>query len=397
MTTSTAHRPSTGHYRALMAVPGFWRIAAVGMASKLPLSMVSLSVLFLIGNSYSLADAGYVVGMLSVGGGITAPLRGRLIDRNSPRKVLRSFLAGYLLFAALLVLNTRDHGPLAATLVLSALFGASVPPVGITMRSVWRSAAGGDTLPTAMALDATMTDIALICGPMIASFLSVEMSPVVPIALMAAFMVCAVTLLGKVEVGYRKGERGGWLSAVGSAPLRRLMVAYALFIVALTGAEILLPFYARESHAPVYSGLFMGAMSVGSIIGGLAVGAAPRVLSRGPRLSALLSVFAVGLVAIALAARVSPLVVLLVSPLTGVAIGSTFSTLYTLGGDLASDNRVTETMAWLSTINQAASALGAALAARADATVGSRTALLFVPVIVLATAVLGWRVRAPST
>jgi len=79
-----------------------------------------------------------------------------------------------------------------------------------------------------------------------------------------------------------------------------------------------------------------------------------------------------------------------------VAIGSTFSTLYTLGGDLAPDNRVTETMAWLSTINQAATALGAALAARADAVVGSRTALLLVPAIVLATAVLGWRVRAPS-
>lgn len=38
LTEPTAHRPPSG-YRALRAVPGFWRIAATGMLSKLPSGM----------------------------------------------------------------------------------------------------------------------------------------------------------------------------------------------------------------------------------------------------------------------------------------------------------------------------------------------------------------------
>lgn len=71
-------------YRELKKVPGFWRIVAVGMASKLPTSMVELSLLLLVGRTYSYGTAGLAVACLAIGQGVTAPLRGRLIDRHSP-------------------------------------------------------------------------------------------------------------------------------------------------------------------------------------------------------------------------------------------------------------------------------------------------------------------------
>ncbi|MGW7069853.1 MFS transporter [Streptomyces sp. NPDC054855] len=389
-------------YRDLLDVPGFRRLAVIGMTSKLPPSMVGLGLLLLIGRNHSYGTAGLAVSALAVGQGVTAPLRGRLIDRHAPRRVLPWLLAAYLTAVLLLIVVARGGGSVVAILALATAMGASAPPVAVMMRSVWHlstggsqdSSPGGGLLATAMALDSSMTGAALVTGPVLASWLSLSISPVAPFAVVVLLTAASVGLLinspGPPSRPTRPGRR---LVPLTSAPLRRLLAADALFVMAVTAVDVVLPIYAREHHAAGLTGLYLGALSVGSVLGSLVLGAAPRLLSHGSKVSVLLCVFAAGTGGLALTTGVSPLAVLLLCPLAGLMIGCTFAALRTIGGDLAPEGRVTETMSWLSTSDMVGGAVGAAAFAHIAADQGSRTALLLIPGVALLAAAISRNTR----
>ncbi|MFF1714461.1 MFS transporter [Streptomyces sp. NPDC058268] len=406
-------------YRRLMDVPGFWRLASTGMASKLPSSMVGLSLLLLVARDHTYGTAGLAVSALAVGQGVTAPLRGRLVDRLASCPVLLGFLAAYLVAAALLVLVVSGGGPVGAILALATVMGASAPPVGVMMRSVWHrsmsSSPAAGLLATAMALDSSMMGTALISGPVLASWLSLSLSPVAPFAVVGLLTAASVGLLinspgpqsrsaqptrpsqptrsARSTRSTRSARSGHWLGPLASAPLRRLMAADALFVMAVTAVDVVLPIYAREYHAAGFTGLYLGILSIGSVLGSLALGAVPTLLSHGPKVSVLLCVFAAGAGALTLASGMSPLVVLLACPLAGLVIGCTFAALRTTGGDLAPGGRITEAMSWLSSLDMVGGAVGAALFAHIAADQGSRAALLLIPAAALLAAAIGWNTR----
>ncbi|MEU2788077.1 MFS transporter [Streptomyces sp. NPDC007100] len=383
-------------YRELRKVPGFWRIVTVGMASKLPSSMVELSLLLLVSRTYSYGTAGLAVAFLAIGQCVTAPLRGRLIDRHSPRMVLLGCLAGYTAATVLVLIAASGPGSAATVLVLSAVLGATSPPVAVLMRTVWHNAAEQGMFTTAMALDSAMMGTALVTGPVLASWLSLSFSAVVPLIVIAVLTALVVCLLLGTEVPPRPAGKRHWLGPLTSAPLRRLLIADGLFVLAVTATDVLLPIYATEHDAAVFTGAYLSALSVGSVLGSLALGTMPRFLARGPKLSILLCVFAAGGGALALAAQVSPVAVLVLSPVAGLVLGSVFGTLRTVGSDLAKEGEVTETMSWLTSLDMAGGAVGAAVFSHLAVSEGSGTALALVPVVVVLSAVAGWTARTPS-
>lgn len=385
-------------YRELRKVPGFWRIFAVGMASKLPTSMVELSLLLLVSRTYSYGTAGLAVACVAAGQGVTAPLRGRLIDRHSPRVVLLACLAGYTLATVLVILAASKEGSATAVLVTSAALGVTSPPMAVLMRTIWHNTVERSMRNTAMALDSSMMGTALITGPVLASWLSLSFSGIVPLIVIAVLTAFVVFLLLDTEVEPQPTkERRHWLGPLTSAPLRRLLIADGLFVLAVTATDVLLPIYAKEHDAAMLSGAYLGTLSAGSVLGSLALGAAPRFLARGPKLSVLLLVFALGGGALALAAQFSPVAVLVLCPVAGLVLGSVFGTLRTVGSDLAKEGEVTETMSWLTSLDMAGGAVGAAVFAHLAVSEGSRTALALVPVAVLMSAVAGWSARSPDT
>ncbi|MFJ2770869.1 MFS transporter [Streptomyces sp. NPDC087300] len=387
-------------YRDLLASPSFGRLASVGLASKLPAGMVGLGLLLLVGRDHGYGTAGLAVSGSALGQALTAPLRGRLVDRCAPRPVLLGSLAAHLATVTALVTVARGHASVAVLLVLAVALGVTTPPVAVMMRSAWHGAAGPRTAGTAMALDSAMTGTALITGPLLASWLSLSVSPVAPFVAVALLISGAVALLvgvvGPPCVPPRPAGAGRLLGPLTCASLRRLLAVDALFVASVTGIDVLLPVYAQEYGAAAYAGLYLGALSIGSVLGSLALGALPSGRSGGPGLGALLGVFAAGAGALAVACWVSPTVVLLVCPVAGLAIGSAFGALRTIAGDLAPRGRVTETMSWLSSLDLAGGAAGAALFAYLADAEGSRTTLLFVPAVVTPVALLGGRVGARS-
>uniref|UniRef100_UPI0034DFDF7E MFS transporter n=1 Tax=Streptomyces flavofungini TaxID=68200 RepID=UPI0034DFDF7E len=385
-----ARRPRTA-YRELRRVPGFRRLAVLGMVSKLPVGMVGLSLLLLVGGAYSYGTAGLAVGGLALGQGVTAPWRGRLLDRHGPRVVLLRCLAAQLAAMGLLLYAVSRHAATAAVLASAVALGASAPPVAVMMRALWHPVTDGTTLASAMALDAAMTGTALITGPLLAGWLSVSFGTATPFAVIAVLTVCVVApLLGTpVRTSGAPRAAGPLLGPLASAPLRRLLAANCLFVTAVTAVDVVLPIHAAQHGATAYTGLYLAALSVGSVLGSLALGAAPGLVRRGAGLCVPLCVFAAGTGALALAARVSPLAVLLLCPVAGLAVGCTFGALRAIGGDLAPPGRITETMSWLSSMDTAGGALGATLSAQVAAARGGGTALLAVCGVAVLAAVAG--------
>lgn len=385
-------------YRELRRVPGFWRLATIGMASKLPAGMVSLSLLLLVGRSHSYGTAGLAVSGLALGQGLTAPWRGRLLDRHSPRAVLLCCLAAHLTAMALPLRMASTHAPTAAVLASAAALGATAPPAAVMMRALWHPVTDGRTMASAMALDASMMGTALITGPLLAGWLSLSCSAATPFAVSAALTTCVVVPLLGTRAGPPRPPRtaGNRAGPLASAPLRRLLAADGLFVAAVTAVDVVLPIHAGQHGAAAYTGLYLAALSVGSVLGSLALGAAPALLRRRSGLAALLWLFAAGTGALALAARFSPLALLLTCPAAGLAIGSAFGALRTIGGDLAPPGRVTETMSWLAGTDTLGAAAGAAVSAQFAADAGGGAALLVVfGVAVLAAAVVGNGRQAP--
>lgn len=376
-------------YRALRRAHGFWRIAAVGMASKLAPGMTGLSLLLLVGRDHSYATAGLAVSCSAIGQGLTAPVRGRLVDRRSPRLVLLGCLTAHLTATAALLVTVHQQAPLGWVLALAAAMGATVPPAAAMMRSIWHSVTDTATLGTAMALDSAMTGTALITGPVLAAWLSLSVSRPAPFALTTALTTVVVTQLALTSSRHRPqapppGLRTGTLAF---PRLRRLLAADVLFVTAVTALDVVLPTYAQEYGATRYTGWYLGALSLGSVLGSLALGAVPARLVRGPRPRALLCLFAAGAGTLAAVAHLSPLAVLVLCPVAGLAIGSVFAALRTAAGDLAPVGAATEAMSWLNSADLAGSAAGAALFAHLAAAQGSRAALALVPGVAAAAAV----------
>ncbi|MFC7306819.1 MFS transporter [Streptomyces monticola] len=381
-------------YHTLTRVPRFWLMATVGMVSKLAASMTSLSLLLLVSSSYSYGTAGLAVSCSILGQGLTAPLRGRFIDRYPVRSVLLSCLVLHLTVTIALMATVRSGGAATVVYALAAAVGGSAPPVAVMMRSIWHSATDGTTLSTAMALDASMMGAALIVGPVLASWLSLRLSPLVPYAAITAMTVLSVGLVAtSCSVPVRSAPPGHWLGPLASPPLRRLLTVNALFVMAVTAVDVVLPMHARQVHAMELTGLYLGLLAVGSVLGSFALGAATQRLPRRLELPVLLGLFTVGSAALAAATQFSPLVVLAVCPVAGLVIGALFATLRTTGGDLAPVGYVTETMSWLSTLDMVGGAAGAAVFAYLADTEGSGTALILIPVLIATAAAVSCRVQ----
>lgn len=401
--------PARYGYRSLGAESGFRVRLAGAAASKLQAGMFSFALLYAVSAGRSYGVAALVVAVAALGG-IAAPFRGRLLDRFGDRRVLWPILAVHVVSVAALSVNEGLHGPVLATFGPALVANVSMPPVGVLSRVMWRRMSQPENLRSALALDAVLTDLAFVLGPALVGLLTATVSPMAGLVVSSGSSALATVLLLRAQAGgeparrvnrdqagdthrqplaeSRRESAGGargesvagtrresggttqesgrgaggarhWVGPLVLGPLRWLLLVACLFSAALHAVQIALPAVAGRSAGAVLVSL----LSVGSIVGGLAVGV---LRSRWvPRLPVLLLGLALACVTLVLVGRL-PLGLLVAGCLlVGLFIGPTFVSLYSGAGDLAPSGTDAETQSWTGAAIQLGAAIGAAAGAAA--------------------------------
>jgi MFS family permease len=350
----------------LLRVPGFARLFLASMAGRLPASALGLVlILHLRHLTGSFAAGGAVAGAYALANGVTAPVLGRLVDRRGQGPILVP--AALVSAAAIVAAALLPHGvAIAPAIALAALAGATFPPLGPCLRTLWPAMLGDDPgrMHAAFSLEAAALEATYIVGPVvIAGALGAWSTP-------AAMLACAALLLGgvlafcahAVSRAWRPAHAGHGLGAAGalhSSGVRTLMVVFALLGATFGSIEIAVPVAAEAAGHAGAAGLLLGVWGLGSLLGGLAAARAGAAHDPVARLTALLAVLAGGHLLLTIPLGPLPLAALLLA--AGLALSPAIAAAYAMVEGLAPPGTVTEAYTWLSTGIAAGLAAGAAL------------------------------------
>ena len=259
----------------------YGEVLAFGQARQLMLAMVPVRfgyamagltlVLLVRDRTGSFALAGLGLGIFSLAAGLLAPLRGHLVDTLGQTRPLLVYLPVFsLCFAALAAVDRP-----VPLLILCAVGGAASPPLLASSRALWRPIVGPDLVRTAYALDAIAMQAAQVLGPVAAAAVVVWAGPGAAVLVIAALVFVGGLLFlslpaSRAWTGDR--EAAGLMGAVRSEGIRTLLMVSAALGTAAGAITVALPAIAVQENWPLSGGVLLGALAVGSVIGGTLAG-----------------------------------------------------------------------------------------------------------------------------
>lgn len=366
MTSAGGARVGLGRYQRVLGARQVPRLLAAMVAGRLPNGMRPLGVVFLIHQQQgSYAASGAALAALMVGTTVSAPFRGRAVDRWGQFRVLLCLslvqVAALVGFVACAL--TREGLPVL--IPLAAMIGATNSTLGGSMRALWpmlmRSA---EDLPAAYALQALLEDLITVVGPLLASLLLVVASPAAVLTVSgtagligtAAF---AVAPAARSAAG-RPDRRTNFLGALSTPGMRALVVTLASAGTVVGVLNVAVPAFAQTRGAGAAAGVLLATMSASSALSGLCYGARSWTASPSRRYVWLAGIFAILVTPLATAESLMQLGGLLT--LVGLAYAPRVISAYLLLDDLAPHNAMTEAYTWLVSADAGGIALGSALA-----------------------------------
>ncbi len=275
-----ASTSGVARYRRLVTAPGAAAPLVHGTLARLPIGMTGLALLLLVQRETgSFAAGGAVSAAYSGAVALASPLRGTAVDRSGARAVLLAY--GVLHPLALLAAIAAVFAglPMPVLLVAAAAGGATYPPVGPLVRSLWGLIFDDDTdRTTAYAVDAVLIELAFIGGPLLVGFAVAMGSPAFAVAMSAALVASGSLLLARAEVTARlvphpDVPRAPLRAPLQSGPVRHLLLGVLLLGVAFGATEVSVAAYAADAHAKHLVGPLLATWAGGSAIGGILYGA----------------------------------------------------------------------------------------------------------------------------
>ncbi|GAA2780353.1 MFS transporter [Saccharopolyspora taberi] len=355
-------------YRLLAAVPHASALMLSSLLGRLHMPAIAMVMTFLIADwTGSYTAGGVVSAALTVGQSVAGPVRGRAADRSSAPKLLLTTGALYGTGLVLIALLGRKDGPLDPSLwwlllPIGLLTGLAHPPVTQIGRGMWPRITDGPAREAAYAVEATLQELLFVVAPILAASAVAFWSPVVATLLCAAMSVIGPAIFAAVlwRAGLRNapertggdGQSGGSLFRLpGFVPL---LGFGAVVVGALVSVDLLLVGWSRDRGTPELAGVLAAAWAIGSLVGGLLMGAVagrPRVWVRG-----LLT--AIGILALVPALPpvsdpASPWLVGAILLLGGMAIAPLLAAINGTLAELAPADRRSEAFGWFTTATTA--------------------------------------------
>ncbi|MGO4690723.1 MFS transporter [Glaciibacter sp. 2TAF33] len=343
-------------YWSLLRTPGVARIIAAQLVARFPFGMLSLAFLIHIEHAYnSYATAGIVLGAMSIGQAIAGPLTSRLMGRLGMRPVIIATIA---VCAASVVVMALLPLPIIGLIVIGFLAGLSTPPIQPAVRTIYPKMVNSRQLTPLFSLDASAQEIIWVVGPVVATLVATQVSSVAGILLAAAFIVgggiwfVASPELGRVRIPRSRRKLGVVLTR--PAVLLSTIVGFML-IAACAAVEA--GVVASFGHGSADSGWVLAIFSVGSLVGGLALGHVPI----GPwALASRMLIVTVGIAFAALSSSFWWLSVTLF--VAGIGIAPALAVLFGIVSASVKFSDTAEAYGWVGTGQLIGAALGSAVA-----------------------------------
>jgi MFS family permease len=364
--SSLSQASGLGRYAALFRAPSVRQVVVAGLIGRLPLGMVPLGgVLLVRGAGHSYAVVGAVVASLSIANGVAAPIVGRLVDRLGQARMLVPLAVLFpISLGALVLLSTERAAPLALA-ACAAATGATLPPIGACIRTLWPSMLPRQDLrETAFALEAWMQELSFVIGPVLIGGLAAAVSPAVAMLAAGAFGLVgtlwfALTPPSQAATGHLNVGTRSRRGALGSPGVRTVILACVALGCGFGVVEVSIPAFAEVHATRAQGGFALASFACGSLIGGLWIGT--RRAPRRPelRFAAMLAALGLGLLPPLLAPSLPAMCVLML--FAGIPIAPAFAASYGLVDELAMPGTSTEAFSWLSTAIVAGISLGTAI------------------------------------
>jgi MFS family permease len=394
-------------YRELLRLPGAAAFCSAALIMRAGAAMVAFGLIVMVRAVYgSYGLGGGLAAVYGLAVAATAAGLSNLVDRFGQRAVMAPLAVTSAVALGLLALAASLRAPPWTLFVASAVAGASSGAPGALVRARWAKVVPRPAaMLSALALESTLDEAALVFGPAAATLLATLVAPGAGLVAAACLILAGAAwffslrdsepppaakesqppaevprrrgllerptrfsaalrhLCGEtpdaenVSRASRSGSPSGLVTRPGFAPLIAVSGAVGLTFGAINVSTVA---SAEAWGATSSAGLIAASITLGSVAGGLAYGA--HVWKAGLVRRFILSCVVLGLMVCTLELAVTPLA----RALWGFAVGSTFAPMMVcanaLAQRLAPPGRLTEALAWVSTSIGVGAALGAPVA-----------------------------------
>jgi MFS family permease len=375
-------------YRELWRTRGVFALLTSAILARLPVIAAMVPVSFLAKDAAgNFGWAGIVAGTYSVGMALGGPVWARVADRRGARTVVIALGVAWSVAMTVLALLPSEWYRLMP--VVSGLAGVFVAPVTAIQRAAWVRIVHGPRLRAVYALDATAAEVLFAIAPMLGALVVSFASPragVLGAAVGAAITVWWFGLLQPSAAQHvpAKGARLTAPQLLWHRYRAPMILSFAFCVTAFASVSLGIVAFADAHGNRLIAGVLETVWAVGSLAGGVLVGALPGrrrsyVWRRAVLVSAgmLLCVFATW----------SPVSLGIALLLSGLALAPTVGALYERLGAMTPDSVKTEVFGWMGSAGMAGGAVGSAVAGLVVEAFGVRYVWVMAAVLTLAAAV----------
>lgn len=349
---------SMSAYSSLLKTPGVGRIITAQLVARFPFGMLSLAfVLHVEQMTGNYASASLVLAATSIGQAVAGPLTSRWMGRWGMRPVL--ILTTIICTLSVAGVALIDM-PVLGYMILGAVCGLSTPPIQPAVRTIYPKMVNSKQLTPLFSLDASAQEIIWVLGPVITTFISTQvgtregiLAAVILIVAGGSWFIASPEV-GRVRIPQSKRKMGQVLKR---PPVLVATVVGFLLIGSISAIE--LGVVATFGHEGMGAGIVLGIFSLGSLIGGLAMGHVP--ISP----TSLAKRVAIVFVGAALALAFGPVNAVFLSAtllISGIGIAPALAVLFGMVSSSVKFSDTAEAYGWVGTGQLIGAALGSAAA-----------------------------------
>ena len=261
-------------YANLLKTPGVARIIAAQLTARFPSGMLSLAYLLHIEHiHHSYAAAGLVLAATSLGQAIAGPLTSRWMGVWSMRKVLilTMVVCAISIFCMAFIVM-----PVWAYMLVGLIGGLSTPPIQPAVRTIYPKMVNSKQLTPLFSLDASAQEIIWVAGPVITTFVAVQISTTLAIVLAGILLVGGgLWFIMSPEVGRVRIPRSKRKFSVVLKRPAVLLSTITGFLLIGACAAVEASVVATFGEGGAESGIILAIFALGSLVGGLSLGHLP--------------------------------------------------------------------------------------------------------------------------